>query len=71
MFISLHADVQLCTKEKIPKISDDPLATSEYSSTETELDALKMNTYGEVKTQRWNWPKPKEIPMSKFEKAPT
>ena len=59
-------------KDKVRKMSDDPLATtSEYSSTETDVDCPRVNTHGEVKTQRWNQPKPTEIPLEKFQKAPT
>ena len=58
-------------KDKERKMSEDPLATSEYSSTETDVDCPRVNTHGQVKTQRWNWPKPTEIPLEKFQKAPT
>ena len=50
-------------KDKERKMSDDPLATSEYSSTETDVNCPRVN--------RWNWPKPTEIPLEKFQKAPT
>ena len=58
-------------KDKKRKMSEDPLATSEYSSTETDVNCPRLNTHGQVKTQRWNWPKPTEIPLEKFQKAPT
>ena len=58
-------------KDKERKISKDPLATSEYSSTETDVNCPRVNTHGEVKTQRWNGPKHTEIPLEKFQKAPT
>ena len=58
-------------KDKERKMSDDPLATSEYSSTGTDVNSPRVNTHGEVKTQRWNRPKPTEIPLEKFQKAPT
>ena len=58
-------------KIKKGKLSEDPLATSEYSSTETDVDCPRVNTHGQVKTQRWNGPKPTEIPLEKFQKAPT
>ena len=38
-------------KDKEKKMSKDPLATSEYSSTETDVDCPRVNTHGEVKTQ--------------------
>ena len=52
-------------------MSEDPLATSEYSLTETDVDCPRVNTHGQVKTQRWNQPKPTEIPLEKSQKAPT
>ena len=58
-------------KDKEWKLSEDPLVTSEYSSTETDVDCPRVNTHGEVKTQRWNQPKPTEIHLEKFQKAPT
>ena len=58
-------------KDKERKMSEDPLATSEYSSTDTVVNCPRVNTHGQVKTQRWNRPKPTEIPLEKFQKAPT
>ena len=58
-------------KDKERKMSDDPLATSKYSSTETDVECPRVNTHGEVKTQRWNRPKLTEIPLEKFQKPPT
>ena len=58
-------------KDKERKMSKDPLATSEYSPTETDVHCPRVNTHGQVKTQRWNRPKPTEIPLEKFQKAPT
>ena len=65
----IHRNASKKYKER--KMSDDPLATSELSSTETDVNCPRVNTHGEVKTQRWNWPKPTEIPLEKFQKAPT
>lgn len=55
-----------------PKESNDPLGTSDDSAStqSSERHLVKTNTYGEVKTQRWNRPK-KELPMKDFEKVPT
>ena len=36
-----------------------------------QMSTVQELTHGEVKTQRWNWPKPTEIPLEKFQKAPT
>ena len=59
-------------KRKHKKIQEDPFATTEYSSiaSESEAHKPKVNTYGEVKTQRWHRPKPK-IDLKEMEKVPT
>ena len=59
-------------KTRQRKIQEDPFATTEYSSTasENEADKPKVNTYGEVKMQRWHRPKPK-VNLKEMEKVPT
>ena len=47
------------------------MATTEYSTTPQSADEEpKRNTYGQIKTQRWNRPK-KEISLKEMEVVPT
>ena len=57
---------------KKPKFSEDPLATTEYStSCDTEEEKqTKTNAYGQVKTSRWNRPK-KAVSLKDLEVVPT
>ena len=57
---------------KKPKFSEDPLATTEYStSCDTEEDKPpKTNVHGQVKTSRWNRPK-RDVTLKDLEVVPT
>ena len=47
------------------------MATTEYSTTaQTADEEPKKNSYGQVKTKRWNRPK-KDIPLKDMEIVPT
>ena len=56
------------TKTRTLKFSEDPLATTEYStSLETAQEtAAQTNSYGQVKTSQWHRPK-KDIPLKDLE----
>lgn len=65
-------------KPKFPKKTmatthaDDPLATTEDSTSNDSSDKeqVQTNRFGQVKTQRWHRPKPK-IDLKQLEKVPT